>query len=155
MYSWWVCYEPGSTAFYFDLVVFLYLALLQIVGLVLAFRTRNVKIPVLNDSKFVTALVYISSVVLAALVLTTFLLQSFIDIGSGMFSGGIMLIATLFLILMFLPKVRVLLLHMCTVPTCRQFVMLPCSCLCLLIFLRCLICTSILMVRKSSRKATQ
>ena len=104
-YYVWVCYEPGSPAFYCDLLIFLYLALLQIVGIILAFQTRKVKIPALNDSKFVAALVYISSIVFVALVLITFLLGGYINISSGIFSGGIMLLATLFLILMFLPKV--------------------------------------------------
>ena len=105
VYYVWVCYEPGSPAFYCDLLIFIYLALLQIVGIILAFQTRKVKIPVLNDSKFVAALVYISSVVFVALVLITFLLRDYINISNGIFSGGIMLLATLFLILMFLPKV--------------------------------------------------
>ena len=105
VYCVWVCYEIGSPAFYCDILIFLYLALLQIVGIILAFQTRKVKIPALNDSKFVAALVYISSIVFVALVLITFLLGGYINISSGIFSGGIMLLATLFLILMFLPKV--------------------------------------------------
>ena len=74
-------------------------------GLILAFQTRKVKIPILNDSKFVAALVYISSVVFVALALVTFLLRDYINISNGTFSGGIMLLATIFLILMFVPKV--------------------------------------------------
>ena len=101
----WVCYQPGSPAFYCDLLIFLYLGVLQIVGLILAFQTRKVKIPILNDSKFVAALVYISSVVFVALALVTFLLRDYINISNGTFSGGIMLLATIFLILMFVPKV--------------------------------------------------
>ena len=102
----WACYKPGSSAFYCDLFIFLYLGILQIVGLILAFQTRKVKIPILNDSKYVTALVYISSVVFVSLVLVTFLLQEYINISNGIFSGGIMLLATIFLILMFVPKVQ-------------------------------------------------
>ena len=102
----WVCYQPGSSAFYCDLFIFLYLGILQIVGLIFAFQTRKVKIPILNDSKYVTALVYISSVVFVSLVLVTFLLQEYINISNGIFSGGIMLLATIFLILMFVPKVH-------------------------------------------------
>ena len=102
----WVCYQPGSAAFYCDLLIFLYLGVLQIVGLILAFQTRKVKIPILNDSKFVAALVYISSVVFVALVLVTFLLRDYINISNGIFSAGIMLLATIFLMLMFVPKVR-------------------------------------------------
>ena len=101
----WVCYQPGSPAFFCDLFLFLYLGVLQIVGLILAFQTRKVKIPILNDSKFVAALVYISSVVFVALVLVTFSLPAHINISNGIFSAGIMLLATISLILMFVPKV--------------------------------------------------
>ena len=107
-YSVWRCYEIGSPPFYCDLIS-IYLALLQIVGIVLAFQTRKVKIRVLNDSKFVAALVYISSIVLVVIVLTTFILRSYINISAAIFSGGIIILATIFLALMFIPKVRRLL----------------------------------------------
>ena len=137
----WVCYQPGSPPFFFDLFLFLYLGVLQIVGLILAFQTRKVKIPILNDSKFVAALVYISSVVFVALVLVTFSLSGYINISNGIFSAGIMILATIFLILMFVPKVwseytfkylhkfvsmniPVFLELSCTMSQCQ----LPCSC---------------------------
>ena len=101
-----MCYEIGSAPFFFDLLIFIYLALLQIVGIILAFQTRKVKIRVLNDSKFVAALIYISSIVLVIIVLVTFILRSYINISAGIFSGGIIILATIFLILIFLPKVH-------------------------------------------------
>ena len=107
-YSVWRCYEVGSPPFYCDLLIFIYLALLQIVGIVLAFQTRKVKIRVLNDSKFVAALVYISSIVLVVIVLITFILRSYINISAALFSGGIIILATVFLVLMFVPKVSVI-----------------------------------------------
>ena len=54
------------------------------------------------------ALVYISSVVLVALVLVTFALQGYINIQGAIFSGGVLLLAYVYLILMFASKV----LHM-------------------------------------------
>ena len=74
-------------------------------GIVLAFQTRKVKISALNDSTFVAALVYISSVVLVALVLVTFALRNYINIRGAIFSGGNLLLAYVYLILMFVPKV--------------------------------------------------
>ncbi len=61
------CFDTSSAAFYVTILIFAYLILLQVVGIVLAFQTRKVKILVLNDSKFVAALIYTSSVVLVAL----------------------------------------------------------------------------------------
>ena len=107
-YFVWACFDHGDDGYYCDLLIFVYLALLQIVGIVLAFQTRKVKISALNDSTFVAALVYISSVVLVALVLVTFALQGYINIQGAIFSGGVLLLAYVYLILMFASKV----LHM-------------------------------------------
>ena len=104
-YTVWQCYESGSTPFILDLLIFIYLGLLQLVGIILAFQTRKVKIPILNDSKSVTALVYISSIVLVVIVLITFILRGYINISAAVFSGGIILLATFFLALIFIPKV--------------------------------------------------
>ena len=104
-YFVWACFDHGDGGYYCDLLIFVYLALLQIVGIVLAFQTRKVKISALNDSTFVAALVYISSVVLVALVLVTFALRSYINIQGAIFSGGVLLLAYVYLILMFAPKV--------------------------------------------------
>ena len=104
-HSVWQCYESGSVPFIFDILVFIYLGLLQFVGIILAFQTRKVRINVLNDSKSVTALIYISSIVLVVIVLITFILRGYINISAGVFSGGIILLATIFLLLIFIPKV--------------------------------------------------
>ena len=101
----WQCYESGSTPFYFDLLIFVYLGLLQLVGIILAFQTRKVKIPILNDSKSVTAFIYISSIVLVVIILVTFILHGYINVTAVLFYGGIMLLATIFLVLIFIPKV--------------------------------------------------
>ena len=104
-YSVWHCYEATSTPFYLDMIIFIYLALLQFVGIILAFQTRRVKINILNDSKSVASLVYISSIVLVVIVLVTFILRSYINVSAALFSGGIIVLATFFLLLMFVPKV--------------------------------------------------
>ena len=103
----WQCYESRSAPFYLDLVIFLYLVLLQIVGIILAFQTRKVKINILNDSKSVAALVYISSIVLVVIVLVTLILRSYINISAALFSAGIIILATVFLIFTFVPKVSI------------------------------------------------
>ena len=105
-YSVWQCYESGSAPFVFDVLIFVYLNLLQLVGIILAFQTRKVKIPILNDSKSVTALIYISSIVLVVIVLITFILRGYLNVSAAMFYGGIILLATIFLIFIFVPKVR-------------------------------------------------
>ena len=101
------CYTVEDGAFYCDIIIFLYLGILQLVGIIFAFQTRKVQITVLNESKFVAAFVYISSIVFVALVIVTFALASRINVAGGIFSGGILLLATMSLALTFLPKVSV------------------------------------------------
>jgi gamma-aminobutyric acid type B receptor len=103
-YKVWQCYNSGSAPFILDLLIFIYLGLLQLVGIILAFQTRKVKIPILNDSKSVTALIYISSIVLVVIVLTTFNLRSYINVNAAFFSGGVLSLATFFLLIVFVPK---------------------------------------------------
>ena len=101
----WVCYEASSPNFFWRIFIFTYLAILQIVGMLLAFQTRKVKIKGLNDSKFVATIIYISSIVLVALALVTFALRVYINIGTGVFVAGILTLTTIFLALSFIPKV--------------------------------------------------
>ena len=105
--SVWQCYESGSISFIFDLIIFIYLGLLQLVGIILSFQTRKVKIPILNDSKSVATLIYISSIVLVVIVLITFILRGYINVTATIFSGGILLLASIFIALIFIPKVHI------------------------------------------------
>ena len=107
-YCVWICYESDTGPFYSNILIFIYIALLQIVGVIVAFQTRKVKIPILNDSKVVTALVYISSIVLVLLALVTYAFGGYINVAAGVFCGGVLVLATVFLILMFIPKVHTL-----------------------------------------------
>ena len=104
-YSVWQCYKTGSLPFIFDCIIFAYLILLQIVGIILAFQTRKVKINVLNDSKVVTMLIYISSIVLVVIMLVKFILRNYINVSAAVHSGGVIVLATVFLVLIFVPKV--------------------------------------------------
>ena len=110
-YSVWQCYETGSLPFIFDCIIFAYLILLQIVGIILAFQTRKVKINVLNESKVVTMLIYISSIVLVVIVLLTFILRNYINVSAAVHSGGVIVLATVFLLLIFVPKVSSILYY--------------------------------------------
>ena len=105
-YFIWVCYEASSPNFFWRIFIFTYLAILQIIGMLLAFQTRKVKFKGLNDSKFVATIIYISSIVLIALALVTFALRTYINIRTGVFVAGILTLTTIFLALNFVPKVR-------------------------------------------------
>ena len=99
----WQCYPTGSVPFI--IITFIYLCLLQFAGIILAFQTCKVNIKALNDSKSVTVLIYISSIVLVIMALVQFILRNYINIQMAVFSGGVIIMATLFLVLIFTPNV--------------------------------------------------
>lgn len=101
----WACYAEPSASFYWQIVIFAYFAVLQVIGIVLAFQTRKVKLHGLRDSKFVSAIIYISSFLIVALAMETFTLRDYINIGAGIIAGGIFVLTTTFLSLIFIPKV--------------------------------------------------
>ena len=101
----WVCYEESSPAFYWKIVIFAYLIVLQIVAILLAFQTRRVKIPGLNDSKHVAAIIYISSTILVAIVLVSLALRAYINVLAGIVATGIIVLSTTAQLVIFIPKV--------------------------------------------------
>ena len=102
-----VCYETLSPTFFWRTLIFVYLAVLQVIGILLAFLTRKVKVKGLKDSKFIAAIVYISSIVLVVLALVNFSLGLFINTGTGIFVVSILTLTTVILALVFVPKVSV------------------------------------------------
>lgn len=84
---------------------FSYLVFLQVVAFVLAVVTRNVNIKVLNDSKEMAIIIYVSSVVLLVLGVVTFSLSSYLIITETLFNGGVMLATTVVVFFLFVPKV--------------------------------------------------
>ena len=85
--------------------VFFYLILLQVASIVLAIQTRRVKIKVLNDSKYIVALIYISSITVLVIAVVQFALGALININELLVSGVFLIATTSFLSLTFIPKV--------------------------------------------------
>ena len=100
-----VCYPTSSPAFYWKILILSYLAVFQIVGIVLAFETRKVKFPGLRDSAFVATIIYISSLVLVMLAVDTFILSSYLNTYGAIFAIGILILTTIFLLFTFVPRV--------------------------------------------------
>ena len=71
----------------------------------MAFHTRKIKIKALNDSKEIAAIVYINSIIMVLLAVTELTLRQYHYIYSAL-NGMVLLIGgSLFLGLIFIPKV--------------------------------------------------
>ena len=89
-------------------VLYGYKMVLQAIALLLAFSIRRVKVKGLNDAKYVAAAVYVTSVVLAVLIVASFSLRSFINAFASLFSVGLLVGTTVILMLVFIPLVSIL-----------------------------------------------
>ena len=73
----------------------------------MAFHTRRVKIKALNDSKEITAIIYFNSIILVLLVVTEFALERYHDVYAALFGLALLIEASLFLGILFVPKVNI------------------------------------------------
>ena len=91
------------------ILTFMYLGVLQLIGLILALRIRKVKVKALRDSKYIAAIIYVSTIALIVVAISLFALGSRLNAIEVLFSGSIIVATTLFLSLVFIPKVLLLL----------------------------------------------
>ena len=86
-------------------MLFSYKGLLQLSATFMAFHTRKVRIKALNDAKEITVIVYINSLTLILLVVIEFALNDHHELYSSLFSSALFVGASIFLGLIFIPKV--------------------------------------------------
>ena len=98
------CYSPARL--YFLGVIYGYKIVMQLIGVVLAFSIRKVKIKGLNDSKEISIILYITSIILVIVVVITLALGDYINVNGGIFGLGISTASTVVLGCIFVPKVR-------------------------------------------------
>lgn len=82
-----------------------YKGVLQVIALFLAFGTRKVKVKGLNDSKFIAATIYITSIVLVIEIIASITLNEYVNTFSVLFATSIFIMATVILALVFIPQV--------------------------------------------------
>ena len=83
----------------------IYKCALQICALYLAFKTRKVKIKGLNETKYITALVYIVTLIVILTLVLTFALTDYVNIYAAAQSIGNIATGSFILDLSFIPKV--------------------------------------------------
>ena len=106
LYFTYICSSTARNIFLG--VLYGYKMVLQVIALVFAFATRKVKVKGLDDSKYIAAAIYVTSVVLAFAIITSFSLRDFVNVFATLFSTGFFIGTTVILGLVFVPKVRTL-----------------------------------------------
>lgn len=102
-YSIFIC---DSTALDITLgILYGYKAAVQVVALIFTFSIRKVKIKGLNDANYISIAVYVTSIVTAVIIVSTYTLKDYINVYAAVFSCGFIIGTTVILMLVFLPKV--------------------------------------------------
>ena len=74
---------------------------------VFAFSIRKVKVKGLDDAKYIVTAVYVTSIVTAVIIVATYTLYDFSNALSVVLCSGIFIGATIILLLVFIPKVKI------------------------------------------------
>ena len=93
---------------------------LQIIALVLAFAIRKVKVKGLDDTKFIVVTIYVTSIVLALIILAIYSLKGVINGFAALFCTGFLVGTTVILGLVFVPLVRKSAKPLINIITCMQ-----------------------------------
>ena len=88
-------------------ILYGYKALLQILAVILALKTRKVQIKGLDDSKYIIAATYLSSLVLLAVIIMTYTASKLINTYAAVSSACFIIGSTMIVAIVFIPKVRV------------------------------------------------
>ena len=80
---------------------------MQVGAIFLAFGTRKVTIKGLNDSQYIVAAIYVTSLFLTAIIVLSVTVNDFVNLYAGLIGGGILITTTAILGLVFVPKVCV------------------------------------------------
>ena len=102
-YFLYVCESEGQLILYS--ILFGYKGVLQALALLLAFRTRHVKVKGLDDSVYIAASIYITSIVLAVIIFSTYTLRDYVNAYPIVVGVGLLVGTTMILALVFLPRV--------------------------------------------------
>ena len=86
-------------------VLYGYKMVLQGIALLFAFSIRKVKVKGLNDAKYIGAAIYVTSIVLAVIIVATYTLKDVINGFAVLFCTGFQIGTTVILILVFVPLV--------------------------------------------------
>ena len=98
------CGLSSTYIIYFSLAL-VYKVIIHIIGLVLAFITRKVKIDPLNDSRYSAAIIYSSCVMLVLATIVIFALSG-VNVYAGVWTSFVFVEMCVFLGLTFIPKVN-------------------------------------------------
>ena len=89
----------------FVAILFGYKGVLQLIALLLAFRTRNINVKGLDDAKYIISTVYITTIGIVVIAMTFLVLREFLIVYIATISLTLFFATAVILGLVFIPKV--------------------------------------------------
>lgn len=93
-------------------ILYGYKAVMQIVALILAFTTRKVKVKGLNDALYIAVAIYITSLLWAVVIVSTYSLAEYLNIFTTVFCFGLFVGTSAIMSLVFIPKVSTIFMQL-------------------------------------------
>ena len=90
----------------FNAIIFGYKGVIQLIALLLAFRTRNIKVKGLDDAKFIISTVYITTIGIVVIAMAFYVLREFLIVYTATVSLTLFFTTVVILGLVFIPKVK-------------------------------------------------
>ena len=90
----------------FIAILYGYKGLLQLIALLLAFRTRSVRVKGLDDPKYIVSTVYITSIGIVVIAMATFALREYLNVYTAIVCIALFFSTAVILGLVFIPKVN-------------------------------------------------
>ena len=91
----------------FRAILYSYKGVLQLIALLLAFRTRNINVKGLDDAKYIISTVYITTIGIVVITMTSFVLREFLIVYTAIMSLTLFFATAVILGLIFIPKVTI------------------------------------------------
>ena len=105
IHEYYSCYSDSQLIWLF--MSYIYKVLLQIAAIYFAFMSRKIRVKALNDSKQIAAIIYITSLLLLVSAFGFWIGLVYLNTSAAVFGIAQLLIATVILALLFIPKVGV------------------------------------------------
>lgn len=90
----------------FTAILYGYKGVLQLIALLLAFRTRNIHVKGLDDAKYIISTVYITTIGIVVITMSFYVLREFLIVYTATVSFTLFFTTAVILGLVFIPKVK-------------------------------------------------
>ena len=97
--------NESSIHYIFTTILYGYKGLLQLIALLLAFRTRNIKVKGLDNAKYIISTVYITTIGIIIIAMASYLLREYLNVYTAVVTLSLFASTSVVLGLVFIPKV--------------------------------------------------